>query len=178
MLFTNSTSTAINNYEVFAIDYLGKETIYSLCKYPDIIWKYIHTQIFTKAMIRSVDDDTKLLHDLSLTHITEHSIQLKVSQLWLRKPSKYLTNTQLVEVKYDSYLKEWLGKNKWKLIYRASEHGYTASSFHDYCDDKGPTLIVVKSTDGWIFGGYTTQSWHPIKLYTKDDIICIFYCER
>ena len=45
-----------------------------------------------------------------------------------------------------------------KLLYRASEHGYTAKFFHNYCDDKGPTLIIIKSSEGWIFGGYTTQS--------------------
>ena len=45
------------------------------------------------------------------------------------------------------------------MIYRASEHGYSASSFHDYCDDKGPSLVIIKSSDSCIFGGYTTQSW-------------------
>ena len=38
-----------------------------------------------------------------------------------------------------------------------SEHGYSAKSFHEYCDNKGPTLMVVKSSGGWIFGGYTTN---------------------
>ena len=69
-------------------------------------------------------------------------------------------STILLDTLYDKYLREWLGKNcKCKLLYRTSEHGYTASSFHEYCDDKGPTLIIVKSNEGWIFGGYTTQSW-------------------
>ena len=48
---------------------------------------------------------------------------------------------------------------RWELIYRASEHEYTAESFHKYCDDQGPTLVIIKSSDGWIFGGFTTQSW-------------------
>ena len=61
---------------------------------------------------------------------------------------------------YDDILREWLGNDyKWKLLYRASEHGYTAGSFHRCCDDKGPTLVIIKSSGGWIFGGYTTQSW-------------------
>ncbi len=69
-------------------------------------------------------------------------------------------STILLDTQYDSYLREWLGNDiKWKLLYRASEHEYTASSFHECCDDKGPTLVVIKSSGGWIFGGYTTQSW-------------------
>ena len=65
----------------------------------------------------------------------------------------------LLDTQYDSYLREWVGDKQMKLIYRASEHGYRAKSFHDYCDNKGPTLIIIKSSEGWIFGGYTTQSW-------------------
>ena len=60
---------------------------------------------------------------------------------------------------YDDKLREWCGDFKWKLIYRASDHKYFVDSFHEYCDDKGPKLIVIKSSEGWIFGGYTTQSW-------------------
>ncbi len=75
--------------------------------------------------------------------------------------TKVLENTE-----YDDKLREWLGNNyKWKLLYRASEHDYTAKSFHDYCDDKGPTLIVIKSSGGWIFGGYTTESWSGDRIY-------------
>ena len=60
---------------------------------------------------------------------------------------------------YDSYLREWIGDYSMKLIYRASEHGFNNKAFHEYSNIKDPTLIIMKSIDGWIFGGYTTQSW-------------------
>ena len=55
--------------------------------------------------------------------------------------------------------REWIGDCKWKLLFRASEHEYSTYSFHDYCNDQNPTLVVIKSTGGWIFGGYTTNNW-------------------
>ena len=174
LIFTNSTSNELLDFEVYTIDFQGKDTIYSLCKYPDIIWKYVHTNVLTKKMIRTVNDDTEILHDLSLIHITDNSVLLQVSKLWIKNPSEMLVNTQIVEKKYDSYLKLWLGKSKWRLIYRASEHEYTAKSFHEYCDDKGPTLIIIKSTHGWIFGGYTTQSWYPIKSSIDEEDIGMY----
>ena len=80
--------------------------------------------------------------------------------------SPFLRGTILFGQQYDSYLSEWLGNEyKSKLLYRASEHGYTAKSFHEYCDDKGPTLVIIKSSGGWIFGGYTTQSWSGDRIY-------------
>ena len=75
-------------------------------------------------------------------------------------------------------MREWLGSDyDMKLLYRASEHGYTAKSFHKYCDDKGPTLIIIKSSEGWIFGGYTTQSWSGDGIY-NDMIIINRYMEK
>ena len=92
----------------------------------------------------------------------------------LHYTSSVCFNSYIVEnIDYDSNLREWVGHYDMKLIYRASEHGYTAESFHHYCDDvNGPTLIVIKSRGGWIFGGYTTQSW---KVDQPDRCRCM-YC--
>ena len=76
--------------------------------------------------------------------------------------SLFCSETKILEnTDYDDKLREWCGDYKWKLVFRASEHEYSAYSFHEYCNNvKGPTLVVIKSTKGWIFGGYTTQSWY------------------
>ena len=94
-----------------------------------------------------------------------------VKQYLLNYTSFYCFGSNiLVNKEYDDKLREWNGDYNWKLIYRASEHEYTASSFHECCNDKGPTLIVIKSSGGWIFGGYTTQSWSGDGIYNKYDI--------
>ena len=52
------------------------------------------------------------------------------------------------------------------LLYRASRNGWGASNFHSCCDNKGPTVTVVKSGN-YIFGGYTEQHWDG-KSYITD----------
>ena len=32
----------------------------------------------------------------------------------------------------------------WIMLYRGSRDGYSAKQFHDKCDEKGPTLTLVK----------------------------------
>ncbi|KAK8798792.1 hypothetical protein WA158_007876 [Blastocystis sp. Blastoise] len=64
----------------------------------------------------------------------------------------------------EASLLSWLPKeNKWKLLFRASEHEYKASEFHKYCDNKGETITLIKhighNNNENIFGGYTNQSW-------------------
>ena len=39
------------------------------------------------------------------------------------------------------------------------ENGYDSKDFHKYCDDKEPTLILVKTTKDKIFGGFTPLNW-------------------
>jgi hypothetical protein len=49
--------------------------------------------------------------------------------------------------------------SKWKRIFHGLEDGMNASSFHAKCDNVTPTIVVCKSTNGNIFGGYTQYSW-------------------
>jgi hypothetical protein len=47
-----------------------------------------------------------------------------------------------------------------KLLYRATRDGFKASDFHRLCDDHSGTLVVIKSQNNYIFGGYTSQTWN------------------
>ena len=49
--------------------------------------------------------------------------------------------------------------SKPKLLYRASRGGWETADFHRVCDEKGATLTEVKSSEGYIFGGYSSTSW-------------------
>ena len=57
-------------------------------------------------------------------------------------------------------LKSWIGCDSFtaKLCWRATRDGWSASTFHSNCDNKKPTVTVVK-VDQYVFGGYATESW-------------------
>ncbi len=48
---------------------------------------------------------------------------------------------------------EFPSDQKWKLIYRASQDGFEASSFHSKCDSDPNTLVLIKSEIGNVLGG-------------------------
>ena len=50
------------------------------------------------------------------------------------------------------------------LLYRGSEQGFTAKRFHELCDDKGPTLAVIKGNNQ-VFGLFTELSWSAHKAH-------------
>ena len=49
-------------------------------------------------------------------------------------------------------------KTPLRLCYRASIHGLFSQQFHQHCDDKAGTVVLVK-VGNYIFGGYTDQTW-------------------
>ena len=46
-----------------------------------------------------------------------------------------------------------------QLLYRASEHDFSAKKFHELCDEKGATITIIHNEYNHIFGGYTSKSW-------------------
>ena len=70
-------------------------------------------------------------------------------------------STILTKVDHRKILKGWLPEvlvGEWRLLFRASRDGFAASAFHSKCDNKGPTVTVVKSFAN-IFGGFTETPW-------------------
>ena len=55
--------------------------------------------------------------------------------------------------------KKELDDRKWSLLYRGSRDGFEASDFNTHCNDKPNTLTIVQSTNGNIFGGFTSAQW-------------------
>ena len=78
-------------------------------------------------------------------------------------------------------LKKWVSekaKPTFKLLYRGSKDGYTSSSFHSKCDNKGPTVVVIKSHLGKIFGGFTDVAWDSTNNYKTTMNSFLFSIDR
>ena len=44
-------------------------------------------------------------------------------------------------------------------LYKASIDGWAPKDFHGRCDKKGPTLVIMKSKVGKVFGGFCMIGW-------------------
>ena len=65
--------------------------------------------------------------------------------------SEYLSNLT-------NWIKPRRSENDWKLCWRASRDGWVYNKFRSVCDEKRPTVTIVK-VGKYIFGGYTSLSW-------------------
>jgi hypothetical protein len=87
------------------------------------------------------------LDKLALGLLAKHSFNVQ---------SDILLSRQMAELM--SLCKFWLNQ-KWKLIYRATRDGFGATDFHSKCDRYQNSLMIIKSTKGYVFGGYTEKNW-------------------
>jgi len=64
------------------------------------------------------------------------------------------------------------------LIYKASADSDKASVFHEKCDKAKNTIVLVETSDGHRFGGYTTCSWSGDCVDKFDENAFIFSFDK
>ena len=107
-----------------------------------------------------------------------HHVPLALKYL-LVQYSKRIIGCNLLSIKDDikffKLLSTMLGSIKrLKLLYRASDHRYSSTAFHALCDNKGPTITIIKSNWGNVFGGYTSKSWSSKPAFHADPEAFLF----
>jgi hypothetical protein len=82
--------------------------------------------------------------------------QFKILNSAIFNGSTILTSEQSVKL---ANLTDFSLNSSWSLIYQASRDGFSSSIFHSKCDGNTGTLVVIKSSNSNIFGGYTQADW-------------------
>jgi hypothetical protein len=92
---------------------------------------------------------------------------------------EYFHDSLIIEnnYKYFNKLITWINSNKkitTKLLYRKSRDGDSYDIFHKLCDNQGATLVLIKSNEGFIIGGYTSLDWDNHSSWKKDNDTFLF----
>ena len=48
----------------------------------------------------------------------------------------------------------------WGLLFSSAAHGHSYNSLLMRVLDAGPTLVLVRDKQGYLFGGFAADSWH------------------
>jgi hypothetical protein len=85
-----------------------------------------------------------------------------------------------IEKRNETYYRDYGLKDipyHFKLIYHTSKDDKTPGAFHEKCDNKGPTIVIIKIKESkQIIGGYNPFSWDSSKSYkfTTDSFMFSF----
>ncbi|KAL0316070.1 UNVERIFIED_CONTAM: MTOR-associated protein MEAK7 [Sesamum radiatum] len=84
-----------------------------------------------------------------LVPLLQHEDNIDPSHLLLRKEYAWHIGGALSPTELD----------EWKLLYHSSVHGLSFNTFLGNILNDGPTVLIIKDTDGYIYGGYASQPW-------------------
>jgi len=132
-----------------------------------------------RDLIQIVIEQNKEISDLKKE---VNDLKEKLNILWKEKEERkkiYNFDSKIINgnEKYNECLKNWIDptrKIKAELLYRLSQNGENISTFHELCDNKGPTLTLFHVNDGNKVGIYTPLSWDSNSEWKMDMDTFIF----
>jgi hypothetical protein len=65
-------------------------------------------------------------------------------------------------------------QSKWRFLFSSQIHGESFSTLLGRIMDQGPTVIIVEDSNGYIFGGFATNSWSLSPNFVGDDHSFLF----
>lgn len=98
----------------------------------------------------------------------------------IREKDPFLKDSLLAHSYWDKIrLQRWLLSTQievesTQLLYKASRDGYLSSVFHNFCNNQGPTLTLIRNDQNRVFGGFTTVSWRSDSSFSPDPYSFLF----
>ena len=142
------------------------------------------TNLILKELINTIkklEDENKNLKERLLK--VEKKLEIKEEKEKKEKEEKekkmklLFKDTTLLSDEEKLIIDNWILENiekKYNLLYKISRDGDASSTFHSKCDGKGPTIVIIQTTAGYKFGGYTSINWDTSSSYKKDELAFIF----
>ncbi|CAG8816598.1 2427_t:CDS:1, partial [Racocetra fulgida] len=94
-----------------------------------------------------------------------------------KRVSAYPFDSRIINAKDAALIATWIDNKqekpyrfkelpfKFELIYRASQEHFSINKFHESCDNKGPTVVIIKVLNSEeIIGGYNPLDWRSVEL--------------
>ena len=113
----------------------NNELLYSILKFGNLDIK--ENQVFIQEVANKIEDNIygKLLQEKDIDLFTN----------WIKSDDGEIS---------DVYF---------ELCYDAKKNGDDKESFHKYCDNISPSLLIIKTESNYIFGGFTFGKWELIQ---------------
>eukprot|EP01080_Neovahlkampfia_damariscottae_P009231 gene9231-1317_t len=97
----------------------------------------------------------------------------------LKEPT--FRNSTLLSNKHMTQLSKMIeskSSKDWVRCYCGSKDGFSSSNFHQKVNNQGENVVVIKSSNGYIFGAYVPQSWSSAGRYVFNTKTFLFSLEN
>ncbi len=130
------------------------------------------------------DVQDQLLPHLSKAEKLEVNLVMKANAIVSEDFSSDTIEAFNLEGDHEALMKQWIageedaGKLKFELIYKATRDTFSSVVMHQKINDQGPTISLVKSEFGKVFGGYCKIDWKDDGAWKSDPDAFIFSVDK
>jgi len=99
----------------------------------------------------------------------------KLKEENIKKENKLFPESSIIKSEDEQIILSWFDRKplRFNLLLDTKKDGDLTTTFYKKCGNKCPTMLFVKTTNGDIFGGYTTQLW-PKSGFSADEKSFVF----
>ena len=103
----------------------------------------------------------------------------KLKQLEIKNKNRYFKDSSIVKLEDEDTIMTWFEKkpSQFNKLLDSKIDGDSTNAFENKCAKKCPTMVFVKTTNGYRFGGFTTVLWTH-NSYGKDNKAFLFSLDR
>ncbi|RIA93820.1 hypothetical protein C1645_873866 [Glomus cerebriforme] len=171
--------TQWNNEEITVME----RTIHKFI--PLVRFRYISSENFVTKVYPFKEIIPKdLINNMLLFHMAPNTNQSNEDKRPPRQ-SKCNVDSLIINPNLIKLFANWIYRKEkifeyvpyeFRLLYRASRDGNTKVAFHEKCDNKGATIVIIEINSEQIVGGYNPLSWDSSNTYksTYDSFIFSF----
>ena len=88
------------------------------------------------------------------------------------EPSQILSQGKMHVLSY--HLPSTIRLNKWELLFTTRRDGYSNLTFFSKLEDMTETILVIKDSQGYVFGALTTEEWQNRNGFYGDGYSFVF----
>ena len=137
---------------------------------------------YSEKLIEMEKEIEKIKRKLNIKTKSDLKIRKKrIKEEIIERKITYPNESQIITKEEEQLISNWINpvlQIKYQILYRASEDGDIMKTFHNYIDNKGPTLLLIKSTKGKKFGGFNPISWKVDNEYYSHDNTFLFSLDK
>ena len=127
-----------------------------------------------KNKIENLENENKELRNKNLNLENKmNEIEKRIKNLEEKNGNKII-KSNIINKNEEKIILNWIPTNFrfFELIFDTTRDGDSVDSFKNKCEGQSPTLVIVKTETGVIFGGYATSSWKELGPIEDNNSFC------
>ncbi|KAJ5073702.1 pep-cterm sorting domain-containing protein [Anaeramoeba ignava] len=117
---------------------------------------------------KEIEDKNKEIEDknkeIENKEKENQQMKIEIEEKWKKENFPQFSDSEIIkDIEYVKKLQEWINDNdffsKMKKGFSAKRDGFSGENWQKAVDDKGKTLVIIKTKDNFIFGGFTQVGW-------------------